>query len=201
MSNQYPKLLVGQHDGENIYLSSPSWDCGWYWGWGYLGNKNCHYHVSGLNPNINLHDALIEHFGDTLKVRKSDMWVLAELFQTFYKLRGAAEMYKHGGAYLTTNPCADLIKNSDEITRINTVLLPAIFDEAYKILLRNADNDTIFKRLVKLNVQGDTGKVIDFMFDNNIKPEDIKDFSGITDNDYNHLHSNYFRRFHANKIK
>ena len=31
-----------------LYIDKHSWDCGWYWGFGYLGNKNCHYHVDGL---------------------------------------------------------------------------------------------------------------------------------------------------------
>ena len=42
------KIALGKVDGNTIYLSSPSWDCGWYWGFGYLGNKDCHYHIDGL---------------------------------------------------------------------------------------------------------------------------------------------------------
>ena len=52
----YPKILIGKNNNENIYLSPPKWDCGWYWGFGYLGNKDCHYHVDGLinKENCNL---------------------------------------------------------------------------------------------------------------------------------------------------
>jgi hypothetical protein len=46
--SNYEKILLGYNNNEPIYLSPPSWDCGWYWGFGYLGNKNCHYHVDGL---------------------------------------------------------------------------------------------------------------------------------------------------------
>ena len=46
--NYSKKTFIGTVDGEKIYLSAPSWDCGWYWGFGYLGNNNCHYHVDGL---------------------------------------------------------------------------------------------------------------------------------------------------------
>lgn len=33
-------------DKDRIALYAPTFDCGWYWGFGYLGNKNCHYHLS-----------------------------------------------------------------------------------------------------------------------------------------------------------
>ena len=77
----YPKsIFIGINNDEKIYLSAPSWDCGWYWGFGYLGNKNCHYHVDGLNAkeNINLFDAFKKHFGTSLVVRDSQLW-------TFFK--------------------------------------------------------------------------------------------------------------------
>ena len=35
----YKKVLLGYNNEEPIYLSPPSWDCGKYWGFGYLENK------------------------------------------------------------------------------------------------------------------------------------------------------------------
>ena len=46
---KYNKIKLGVVNNETIYLTPPSWDCDWYWGFGYLGNKNCHYHIDGLN--------------------------------------------------------------------------------------------------------------------------------------------------------
>ena len=63
-----------------------------------------------------------------------DIWTLAELFGTFYTLKEAAEVLEHGCSYYTTNPCKDTIINKGEVERINNVVLPAIFDEIYKIL-------------------------------------------------------------------
>jgi len=38
---EYPKkTFLGISEGEKIYLTAPSWDCGWYWRFGYLGNVN-----------------------------------------------------------------------------------------------------------------------------------------------------------------
>ena len=213
--SNYSKILLGYNNNEPIYLSPPSWDCGWYWGFGYLGNRNCHYHVDGLTKietynndakafttkSVNLYDGFIEHFGNTLRVRKSDLWTLVELFQTFYALKKTAEVLGRGGSHYTTNPAKDIIINTDEVTRINNVVLPQIFEEIYKILYRNVDNDKVNKKLVSLNLKGNTNKVVDFMIENNIKTDDLKDIEGLTKDDCNIIHSYYWERYHANKNK
>ena len=135
------KVLIGKVDNENIYLSAPSWDCGWYWGFGYLGNKNCHYHVSGLNAheNINLYDAFKKHFGDSLTINDRELWTICELFKTFYALKETAEVLGRGGSHYTTNPIASLIINKKEVKRINEIIMPELFSEIYKILLKKED--------------------------------------------------------------
>ena len=40
----------------------------------------------------------------------------------------------YGGSHYSTNPCADLIKNPDEVKRINEVLTPKLIDEMYVAL-------------------------------------------------------------------
>lgn len=150
LSNYPAKVFIGKRDGERIYLSAPSFDCGWYWGFGYLGNKNCHYHVDGLTKHekynsekkvweyefTNLYDGFKKHFGDTLIVNDSDLWTLCELFKTFYTLKECAEVLGRGGSHYTNNPCKDIIINKQETERINNVVLPEIFEEIYKILLK-----------------------------------------------------------------
>lgn len=211
--SNYSKILLGYNDDEPIYLSPPSWDCGWYWGFGYLGNRNCHYHIDGLTKiekynsdakvfttkSVNLYDGFIEHFGNTLKVRKSDLWTLVELFSTFYKLRDTAEVLGRGGSHYTTNPVKDLIINTDEVTRINNVVLPQVFEEIYKILWRNAENDKLFKKLVAINLKGNTTKVVEFMNENSIKTDDLKDIEGLTKDDFNNIHSYWWKNHHTNK--
>lgn len=128
------KYKLGTVDGEVIYLSAPSWDCGWYWGFGYLGNNNRHYHLHGLSErkNQNLYDAIKEHFGSSLVIneeRGNDLFKFCELVLTAYTLKETAEVLGRGGSHMTTNPCAELIKNPVEVGRINEILLPAIFNE------------------------------------------------------------------------
>lgn len=130
------KTFLGKVNNERIYLYRPSWDCNWYWGFGYLGNRNCHYHVSGLMEQKNLYNGLKEHFGDSFVVKNdNDIWTLAELFATFYTSRKASDMlHRGGGSNYTNNPLKDIIKNEAEYNRINSEILPALFDEIYKIL-------------------------------------------------------------------
>ena len=133
------KFLMGEVDGEKIYLSAPSWDCDWYWGMGYIGNKNCHYHLDGLTKthNTDLCSAIRKEFGDSLTITdESDQWKFAELIQTAYNLRLTAEVLGRGGSHLTTNPCASIIMNKDEAKRINEKVLPAIFDAVEDILTK-----------------------------------------------------------------
>ena len=211
--SNYGKILLGYNNNEPIYLSPPSWDCGWYWGFGYLGNKNCHYHIDGLKKHeiynfekkcfeyefTNLYDGFIKYFGKTLRVRKSDLWAICELFQTFYSLKETAEVLGRGGSHYTTNPAKDLIINKEEVKRINEIVLPQIFEEIYKILWRNADNEKINKKLVSLNLKGDTNKVVDFMLENKIKTDDLKDIEGLTKEDCSAIHSYYWGRIHNKK--
>lgn len=126
---------VRKKDGAKIYISKPSWDCGWYWGFGYLGNKNEHYHLHGYQNgrNINMYDALKQDYDLNPKI-EADLWKFCELVLCAYALKETAEVLGRGGSHMSQNPCADLIKNPDEVKRINEIVLPAIFNEIQNIL-------------------------------------------------------------------
>ena len=126
---------IRKSDNERIYLTMPSWDCGWYWGFGYLGNKNEHYHLSGYanGRNINMYDALLADY-DLNENIKTNLWCFCELFKTAYALKETAEILGLGGSNYTANPCKDIIINKEEIKRINDIVLPAIFNEILKFL-------------------------------------------------------------------
>ena len=148
------KLFFGLRNEDNtrIYLSAPSWDCDWYWGFGYLGNKNEHYHLSSYanqtkcitdsegkfsvfteKRNKNMYDCLLEDY--TLNPRiYSNLWTFCELSQTAYALKESAEVLQRGGSNYSTNPVKEIIKNPEEVARINNVVLPAIFDHVYSLL-------------------------------------------------------------------
>lgn len=208
------KVLLGKVDNNNIYLSAPSWDCGWYWGFGYLGNENCHYHVGGLNKIetynfakstreyefVDLKTGFERHFGDSFIIRSSDRWVFAELFSTFYKLTETAEVLGRGGSHLTSNPAKDIIINKDDTARINNIVLPAIFDEIYKIIERNQNNDTHYKSIIEMVLNGSLISVVSYLFENNFNPDDIKHLR-IMPKEWSDIHTLYFRELHKNKAK
>lgn len=137
---------LGSVDGHSIMFRRPSFDCNWFWGFGYLGNNGCHYHLDSLHvmdwqnkemQNKNLYDQLKLHFGDTLTITDGrDLWKFCEIVQTIYTLRKTAEMYHLGGSHFTTNPDAELLKNPAEWERINSVLIPAQLASLYTILAK-----------------------------------------------------------------
>lgn len=139
-------LLGKGKDGDMYYLVKPKWDCGWYWGMGYI-----HSYTNNSQPersrDIKMHthfdfvffhekngyDNFKEFFAETPLADK-EIWVLMELMKSAYKLREMADLCYRGGANYTENPCAELLKDTPEYQRINDVLLPAIFVQVERLL-------------------------------------------------------------------
>lgn len=150
------KHYIWTNEWERIYLSAPSWDCGWYWGFWYLGNRNCHYHLNGLTKIetyntekkvfeyefVNLYDWIKKHFTD-LQITDKKLRTFCELVSSAYKLKETAEVLGRGGSHYTNNPCQDIIKNEAEAKRINEVVLPAIFLEIEKCFITDDDIEKI----------------------------------------------------------
>ncbi|MDC0644077.1 hypothetical protein OAP32_00705 [Crocinitomicaceae bacterium] len=145
------KLGIRRSDGKAIYISDPTWDCGWYWSFGYLGNDDEHYHLENYQStdhafkledgtfklltekrNINMYDALVADYDLEPNIR-TNLWTFCELVLTAYSLKKTAELYGRGGSHMTTNPCKELLTKPDVVTHINDVALPAIFAELTKI--------------------------------------------------------------------
>ncbi len=135
------RIFLGiNNDGENIYYYSPTWDCGWYWGFGYLGNKNTHYHLKSLIEGSSF-DNIKSHFSEKFVIKNSNIWVFLELVKTAYSLKETAEILGRGGSHITKNPLSDIIVNKDEVTRINKIVLPEIFDKINDLLINNQNNE------------------------------------------------------------
>jgi hypothetical protein len=146
------RIILGKRkeDASAIFLSAPSWDCDWYWGFGYLGNNSEHYHLSSyskkdkcikdsegkyhvftIDINKNMYDCLLEDYDLNPKIEQ-DLWTFCELVKTACTLKEAAEVLHRGGSNYTTNSVADIVKDTDKCNHINKVVLPAIFDEFIK---------------------------------------------------------------------
>ncbi len=144
-----PKFLLGHRkDGDaRTFLEAPTWDCNWYWGFGYLRNCDGYFHlhnfqqpqnVHGVKRNINMRDALLEDYDLNERI-KNDLWTFCELVETVYTLREAAEVYNRGGSHYAVNPCVNSIKNAEEYRRINWEVLPSIFDTIYNLFVKTND--------------------------------------------------------------
>lgn len=135
-------LLFVDSEGVKYYLQDFSWDCGWYWGGGYVetftNNK-----APSLSVDIQSHQHFNTMFfnGNYEKFLKADTpftlaekWQILELLKTFYTMREYSDTLYRGGAHFTTNPVKDIIKNEEEYNRINKVIIPAVREELIKII-------------------------------------------------------------------
>jgi len=131
------KLGASKEWGKGIKLSAPTFDCDWYWGFGYLGNKNCHYHLDSYKQsNMNLRDYLINEFGDSLRITENrDLWVFCDLMVSAYTLNEAAEVYYRGGSHYCRTVISPKLKQLDKYQDIVSRELPLIFDTIEKEVL------------------------------------------------------------------
>lgn len=135
------------YDDVSIYLSAPSWDCEWYWSYGYLGNQNEHYHLDDYETpywlrekqNRNMYDALKNDYILAPKIYEN-LWLFCEFTETIYSFKTIAEVYKRGGSHYTHS------KDEQKITqdlvayeRINNIILPQLFDKLYTIITPKND--------------------------------------------------------------
>lgn len=126
--------------GIKHYVKAPSWDCGWYWGFGYIrtftNNRapemsrdiDSHYHWESFKdyPQPN-------HLIET-PFTQNEWWKLRELAKTIYTLRETAEVLGRGGSHITTNPLRELLIDETMVKHINEELIPKLWEEMRKIL-------------------------------------------------------------------
>ena len=148
---EYPKFVkLGTStrlDGD-VFIVRPTWDCGWYWGFGYLerwkgrkGDIDFHTHINvefsenGESHRCNWYEGM-RHLLDKGDVFENDTkrWQFLEIVKTIYNLKMTAEVLGRGGSHYADNPLSDEIYNPIEVRRINEDLIPKLIDEMYKVL-------------------------------------------------------------------
>jgi len=153
-------LLGKRKTGELIWLEEASWDCDWYWGFGYIEEYTnnlhpekskditSHSHWSGLVGRQEYYDHekqcfrqgadYIYHLNENPDISETvlsdrESWELADLMKTFYTLRHTAELFHQGNSHLTCVSGIDLTDKAIE-DHINRELLPQVFQRIYNIL-------------------------------------------------------------------
>lgn len=134
-------LLGKDADGIYHWLVAPSWDCGWYWGFGYVQaysnnahpeiarDIRSHQHFDGLfllNRDVNAFDAFKEFFKET-PLSDDEIWLLVDYMDSFYNLQKTSTIVGRGYSYYTSRSFLDEVKNGDMVNTINKIMLPAIF--------------------------------------------------------------------------
>lgn len=134
-------------NGFNRWLEAPSWDCGWYWGFGYIEtytnnespersrdiSEHTHFDYLFLKGNKCAFDMFKEFFIST-PLTDDEIWTLCDYMMTFYALRKTAELYRQGYSWQTERAKIDSIKNEEQENTINKILLPELFKHI-KVLL------------------------------------------------------------------
>jgi hypothetical protein len=104
-------LLGVRSDKKKVWMEQASFDCDWYFGFGYLEvmnhprtDINEHYHFESFyQKNKNAFDAFKEAFVCST-VTEKELWVLCDLMKTFYTLKDVSELYHNGNSHYTTTP-------------------------------------------------------------------------------------------------
>ena len=140
-------LLGINQDGEYVWLEEPSWDCGWYWGFGYLHtytnnkqperskdlNSHTHFDSQFLNGPACSRDMFKKYFKSTV-LTDSEIWELVDYMKTFYTLKSVAELFKHGYSYQTERAKIEGLKSEEQQDLVNKVWLPEVFERVKKLL-------------------------------------------------------------------
>ena len=139
-------LLGEDADGIKYWLEEASWDCDWYFGFGYIetytNNDNpseardisSHNHYdSKILKNGVCPDDFKKIFIET-PLTDGEIWRLNELMETFYILKKYHALIHRGSTNITNNPIKEILKNKNEFLRLKNDVFPKLFEEIYKIL-------------------------------------------------------------------
>lgn len=121
-----------KEDRKRVYIIAPTWDCNWYWSFGYLRATGERFHLRKY-VNGSWIDTLERDYNLNVKLRDDKLWKFYELATTAYRLKEAAEILGWGCSNVTENPLAEVIKNQAEVNRINQIVLPQVFDAINEI--------------------------------------------------------------------
>ena len=159
-------LLGAGKDGTKYWLEAPSWDCGWYWGFGYVETYtrnddparsrdiSSHGHWSGFVGQQHEYDfklskevktKWVSHINECPTLAQTvlsdgESWIISDLMRRFYALKETAEILHSGTAHLTSRG-DHKTKNDEFLKWINEVELPAIFKAVTDILTPKASTE------------------------------------------------------------
>jgi len=152
-------LLGRDEDGINYWLEEPTFDCGWYWGLGYIetytnnrspqNSKDIQSHEHFISKFLDKGYDTYRNFFKESTLDEKEIWRLLELMSTSYTLEKAARLFEKGSAWVAKNDCYDVIKDQDLYEEIVKVKLPAVNSAICNLLGGNTTPD-YFTKMVKI---------------------------------------------------
>lgn len=139
-------LLGKDKFGQYRWLEKHSWECGWYWGFGYIES-----YTNNRNPRLSkditehthfdylffrgekTHTDAFEDLFEECTLTKDEIWKVCELFSTAYKLKDAAGLFSMGSSGITDNALSSKLKNKEFAEKTNG-MLNEVLNEVLKIL-------------------------------------------------------------------
>ena len=146
-------LLGRTYSGQKVWLEKQSWDCDWYWGFGYLHEFSnneypehsrdieAHYHFDSTflkGPECSK-DMFKKYFAETV-LTDDEIWELCDLMMTFYTLKETAALFKHGYSWQSSRAKIDCIQSDPFACAINKTMLPEVFNRIEKLLSPEENN-------------------------------------------------------------
>ena len=134
------KILLFKKDNNRYYLRKPTFDCGWYWGLGYLATgRGSHLHFDSYFKEIPFYDY---SFDDT-PFTQEEKYIIADYMRQLYALREMADILHCGNTHITSNAKAleqFAEQNTVEYKRICNVLIPTVWNALVDVLLDNEED-------------------------------------------------------------
>ena len=141
-------FLGADANGKNHFLESAHFDCGWYWGLGYIEtftnnrrpaeardiDSHTHFDYLFFDGAKGCAFDVFKNYFPVTPLTDNEIWQLLELMKALYLARNYSDMIYRGGAHYTTNPAADVIRNDAEYKRINETVIPAMNKAVYRLL-------------------------------------------------------------------
>jgi hypothetical protein len=132
------RIKLGSINDEVFYLLPPKFDGRWYryWSFGCLRSKHSLilldtiHHGSGFNISN-----FLMNISDLNPKIRQNIWLFLDLSFTVYDLKTAAEILGRGNVNYTTNPSfVNLVKHTQEVDRINNIVIPELLDNLYDLI-------------------------------------------------------------------
>ena len=132
-------LFGKDEDGVKWYLQKSTWDCGWYWGFGYLDsftNNACPEKSKDISGHTHLSSLMVELCGSGVGALKNrfkecvltddELFRFVDYAKSVYALKEAAELFGRGHSNYTERAKIDDLVKPDWVKEINEKMIPEI---------------------------------------------------------------------------